>query len=103
MNFTKELPSKNHIIFADSYYGGFVLAQDLDIDGFKFVLCCKSDRPSVLFSKKLHIGLKKGGWKFGVWKNKILALSFWDLVKCNFISNYFGDELEGKTLLGCSV
>ena len=95
VNFAKELPTKNYIVYADSYYGSFTLAEDLNSKGYKFVLSCKSDRPSQLFSKKLHTGLKRGSWKYGVWNKKILALSFWDSVKCNFISNYFNADLEG--------
>ena len=89
-NFMQQLSSKNHIIIADSFYGSLGLAQELNENGYKFVFSCKSDRPSALFSRKLHLGLKKGSWKYGVWKNEIFALSFWDSAKCNFLSNVYG-------------
>jgi len=88
INFSKLLTESN-VIYVDCYYGSLLLAQELDKNNLKFVLCCKSDRPSVLFSKKLHCQLKKGSWNYGLWEDKLLAISFWDSAKCNFISNCF--------------
>ncbi len=58
VNFFKLLTESNGI-YLDSYYGSLLLAQELNKNKLKFVLCCKSDRPSVLFSKKLPCWLKK--------------------------------------------
>ena len=50
LDFVKELPSTNHLIIADSYYGDLPLAIKLDKEGYKFILCCKKDRPSKNFN-----------------------------------------------------
>ena len=96
-NFSLKLPKdKEYIVFADSYYGSFILAEELHKLKFNYVLCCKSDRPSSLFSKKLHCGLKKNAFNYGVWNKEIIAISYWDNSKCNFISNCFGAGKKEK-------
>ena len=59
-------------------------------------MCCKSDRSSDLFSKKLHCGLKKENYQYGVWKKQNIAISFWDSYKCNFLSNCFSTGTEKR-------
>ena len=40
-----------------------------------------------LFTNRLHKKLKRGEWKSLVWKGKIMATTFYDRKKVNFLSN----------------
>jgi len=62
----------------------------LDQLGFKFILCCRSDRPSALFTNVLHKNLKKDEWNYLLIDSKIFALSYSDRKICNFLSNIYG-------------
>lgn len=93
MDFARELhslfPNRKFIFYADSYFGSYKLAQQLQSLGMYFNLCCQPNHPSELFSQFLHKQLRKGDFNYILnEKEKILALSFYDSKICNFISNY---------------
>jgi len=51
------------VFYMDSYYGGLSLAQYLSENGYKFIMNCKSDRPTFLFKNHLQLKLKKGEYR----------------------------------------
>ena len=57
-------------------------------------MCCKNDRPSDLFSKKLHCGLKKENYQYEVWKKKILQFLFGILINATFFQFFLVQELK---------
>lgn len=90
MDFIEQIPGdvKQHIIITDSYYGSVDLAQKCTDKGYKFLFCCKSDKPSALFKDILHKSLKKHEWKLSLHQDlNIIALSYHDRSICNFITN----------------
>ena len=85
----------NRILVADSYYGSLELARELDAAGWLFILACQANRPAWLFSAKSEEGpalqkrLKKGEWAWVTdQEGKLIAVSFYDSGRCNFLSNY---------------
>ena len=96
MDFVKLLPNKDYIIYCDSYYGSLELAENLDKEGYKFVLSVRANRLTWLFKDNLQVGLKKGEWEYKT-NNNLCATSFYDMKKCNFISNcYSGSPVSSS-------
>jgi hypothetical protein len=72
----------NHIIYADSYYGSYELAEALATAGYLFIIACRGDRPTELFNKHLGIRLGKGKWSSMSHEELgMLATSFHDTKK----------------------
>ena len=80
--------TNKHIIYFDSYYDSSDLAKLLHDKEYNFVLSAKSNRPTWLFKDYLHKKLKKNEWN---WRqnNNVIAVSFWNVKKCNFYSNCY--------------
>jgi hypothetical protein len=85
--------NKNFVVIADSYFGSLTLAEKLHNEGWRFILCCRNDRPSGLFKGKLADCLRKGEWQTAVRPDrKILAVTFFDKKKISFLTNCYSDE-----------
>lgn len=92
LDFAAELPTSNYIIYADSFFGSLQAAEQLSGQGKYFVLCCRSDRPSKLFSQYLDGKVKEKGQYVSAVNNssKIVAVSYYDSKIVHFLSNCYG-------------
>jgi len=95
------LPKNNgpYKIYADNYYGGVELAEDLVQKGMKFTLGARANRPSFLFADGLHknMGPHFELEEFGAWINEsrtIAAVSWKDKSQVNFVSNMYANEVD---------
>ena len=83
---------KSRILITDSYYGSVDLCLELHKDGYRFIMACQCNQPTWLFGTKeetgMHRGLKKHEWTYKVHSSgELIAVSFYDSGRCNFISN----------------
>ena len=89
LDFMKQITSiygqKLHIVVADSYYGSYELAIELNTQNFGCFLSCRSDRPSKLFSQHLHKELIKREWNC-INNSQFSAITYYDKRKVNLIS-----------------
>ena len=88
LEFTEVLPKLPYRIFADSYYGSVDLAQELNNNGFLFIISCNKNRPAFLFSNGMHTekNVKKGESRWCS-NGRIAAMYFKDNAKVNFLTN----------------
>jgi hypothetical protein len=102
LDFVKKLDDfHEYFVYTDSWYGSEELALQFHKLGFWFIIACKSNNPSYLFSQYLHLGLKKHC--FGAESRKLepetIVLSFHDNKICNFLSNQFGTMKQFKEIV----
>lgn len=76
------------IVVADSYYGSANLATQLHDMGHGYLLSCKADMPSYIFSDYLHLNIKKQTW-FGMNNSTMSAVTAFDKAKVNLLTNLF--------------
>lgn len=79
-------PNQPFIFVADSYYGSLAAAYDLHYAKKGFILSCKSNQPSRLFSQYLHTMVAKSEWA-EVHNREMSATTFWDKAKVNILTN----------------
>lgn len=84
----EKFPNRPFIIVTDSFYSSLKLAEELHSKKLGLLLSCRSDQPSFLFAKYLHVGLKKGETAY-VFNKKFNAISYYDKAKLNLITNLF--------------
>lgn len=88
------IPKGNYIFYSDSWFGSLDLAEQLLSEERNFVLMCRANRPSWLWSDWLNVGLKKGDHSVARRKDKKLnAVSFRDRKAVNILTNVAGDKI----------
>lgn len=84
---SKTEPARPHIMIADSYYGSLGVVEQLNKMKWGALVSCKADRPSFLFTDKLHVDLEKGQFN-SIHNRYFSALSYYDKARVNLISNF---------------
>lgn len=88
------IPKGNHIFYADSWFGSLDLAETLQREGRYFVLMCRANRPSWLWSDWLNVGLKKGESAGAKRKDKTMnAVSLKDRKAVNILTNVASSKI----------
>ena len=78
---------KSHIVVTDSYYSSLELAEILHQKKLGFLLSCRADRPSYLFSQTLHDQISAKGDYASIHNRYFYAMSVKDKAKVNLLSN----------------
>lgn len=96
LDFMKHVTPGKHVLFADNWYGSEALANELNVKGHYFVLNCRTNRPTQLFSRGLvqECPKEKGKWisKFKQSSDEtkpLIITAYNDRKLCCFISNAF--------------
>jgi hypothetical protein len=76
------------VVVADSYYGSLTLAKALQQQNVGYILSCRANTPSIVFSRYLHVGLKQHSWHI-MNSRKVSAVSAYDKAKLNLLTNIF--------------
>lgn len=90
-------PKRPYIIVADSYYSSLSLAEELHKRKLGLLLSCRADKPSFLFTKHLHKGIKKGEVQYAS-NSHFSAITYYDKAKLNLLTNLFhGHKMIANT------
>lgn len=107
LNFAERLPGPGHIITFDAYYGGWDVAKELKRRRQYFIASCTGNRPTFVFSKKLHQELdsERGAWSWASYRCRILAVSWRDRKVLNLLTNFVDKPRvrDTRTIKGTEV
>jgi hypothetical protein len=95
-HFISQIPKDERVYYfiADSYYGSYNLAVNIEHTGHKFIFLCKSDRPGPLWKLLKEKGVIKREWK-SVYHPKypgIVATMFQDNAAVHVLTNALSDK-----------